>query len=168
MLGDSKDKAFKTLQSLPMIDQSTLSDQKSQIVFAGGIIAVDEHEKVKSISYNLRYQLTVEELISIKGQPDGFTYDRQMDPAQPILINLVWPTQGLQVEIVSEVSFTGASKDSPVTPDSLIAFAAYFEPVASAEEYLLRFAGPTDYPDVSVLKFHNYYEWQGYTPLPHY
>ena len=104
------------------------------------ICGFDSKGIVDSIGYDLRYRITLQELIDAIGDPDGVMACLHMAPPDSVTIpdcwsvDVVWLDQGLTV-YVAEVPM---SDENParVQPDFVISSAMYFLPVSSSQEYI--------------------------------
>jgi hypothetical protein len=124
--------------------------------------------------YFLEYRLELQDLIAVRGEPDGFQYVRPSHPREEKFgfLNLLWPEQGFGVSVSSSVDDRDVTKFAPVNPDSLVGSVDYFDPVPDAETYFLKYFGPPEefFGSIgegrTVLDAYRYYPWNGYTPLP--
>jgi hypothetical protein len=163
--GDSQEGVNELVSELPVIDIASVVIGSDSTCWNGGCIRFYAG-RVEAIDYVLAYRLELQDLIRIRGEPDGFTISYQPEVATVISIDLLWPQQGLGVSVEPSDDFRQTSEGVPVTPESLVTAAMYFEPVANAEEWFLRFVGPSEREGESILEYHHYYEWKGYVPLP--
>jgi hypothetical protein len=154
------------LKELSVIDASSIQELYNSIVWSGGGITLGDHGEVAKISYPLPYRLEVQDLIALKGDPDGFVYVLLHPDQKYGEINLIWPDQGFMVFVTSFVDRRDFANTSPIGRESLINQASYFEPVRDAEAYFLTFFGPSPNPRTPVLEFYEYYQWKGYVPIP--
>jgi hypothetical protein len=164
--GDPMDEVDTILRNLSVIDRSYLSIKPETASWPGGQIILDKSGKVKSIFYMLQYRLELKDLIERVGEPDGFTITLQSEVGTPISVNLFWFDEGISINAEPSDEFRQTSGGVPVKPESLVAGAGYFEPLANAEEYFLKFVGPPDRSDVPIAEYYHFNVWQGFGSSP--
>jgi hypothetical protein len=164
--GDPKSQVLDLLEEISIVDDASIHSQPGETSWNNGYISWSEDERVEKILYFLEYRLELQDLIAVRGEPDGFTYVTPMHPGEEFgHLNLYWPEQGFGVSVASSVDARDVTKVAPVNPDSLVRSVYYFDPVPDAETYFLKYIGPPD-EGRAVLDFYGYYPWNGYTPLP--
>ena len=113
-----------------------------EMIFGGDEIAYmwfDSNGIVDAIGYDLRYRITLQELIDAIGDPDGVMTCLYLAPPDSFAtpdcwtVSVVWLEQGLTVYVAA----VPMSDENParVQPNLVISRAGYSSPVSSSQEY---------------------------------
>ncbi|MCC6904644.1 MAG: hypothetical protein IT326_02305 [Anaerolineae bacterium] len=111
-------------------------DWKSSVSGNGSFLRLDSQDKVTTIVVNLEYELTLQDLIDILGEPDAFTIIYTPESCRQV--GLTWLRSGIE----AWPTIVRSSGDEPlIAPDQTVKRVIYFSPVTTVEEYLMAARG---------------------------
>lgn len=164
--GDSREQTLQQLEEISVVDASTLKIEEETVVWHStipaevgyGMLTFYDDELV-TITYELQYQLTLEQLISVYGEPDGthlfvFRGTRGVQSRQ----SFYWPEKGLGATLFVEGDYGDLES---VAADSTIQTVTYYFEQTSIEGVFREL-----HPEIQLEAFlKNYSHWDGYGPL---
>jgi hypothetical protein len=169
----SADEVLSTLRSLPFVDPDSIDEDfiswESSVSRAGysiGRIRIEEG-KIRAIDIDLEYDLTLQELIDVLGEPAG--YEMIAHPSQPDgfgptcythRVIFIWPENGLSAELIFYLPELVSEGEPILSPDLYyIRRVSYRVPGSTPQDFIE--ANGVSAADARERIECCYHEWQG-------
>lgn len=170
----TEEEAMAILRTLFFVDGDTIRVQGNTIYWhsdienwPGGSVAIGDDGRVSYITYGLPYYLELQDLIDLRGEPDGFyaVTTRNADGGGPggYLFGLLWLNDGFHVGIYTDVDdYASFCEISPFNPEMQVWFTSCFEPAPNIQKYAEREGNAWM---ISLIEEGYYHEWNDYQPI---